>query len=1076
MSTGWGKITYTKDLKGRYQSALDKKQLPPEIDQILRSNGILKNGTIDENLLRRYLVRNVFFHISGVRNRTLLKAKGESIIMSMDDDAPPETYVVKEEERERVRQERLQARERWMKVLMREAGELLGESIDTEEELYKLLANVKGSMKGKVDSLMERYFGYDPMSRAGRIPLAMGEIKVREEQMLDQDGWGKKLGISHQRYHGLMTPLPSYMLTVSDFVYPRPRTEKKQGQFDVLPVNVHRMGDLIGKKAGETNLPLMGSPLDRRGDLRGTMAQPVEVAKREALADKTVSYVAAPFVEDQDTSGIAQFIRYLEIERKKAANLQHANQSALLVEGIGGFIADTYVIFNRSALSNDIVSPSIGRDLRLEEPPYIVWVKSPMLENKLTVAYSPVAGGQQREIAERMYDINHQDYTEVVGVIARATYERAVRRFYKALESRPDLQGEGKHYQRLRFLGQLYMEEAQLFEITEEQRMFLDVQRKARAMMLGELSKQKAQLIQRLSNEPGNTQLAQEIRDIDLIFVQYAESFTFYHSKDQRNFDYSPKTDQSDYFYKVLVKDGKLNWERVQPYLEVDNERGLKVAKKTEWLKHSTKISGQSDMENFKPGEAIEIETGRTIILSQTPQEGDEFIVPVLFTQMEAEFTDNVRKKAADQIRSDGELLIVWPDLVDVAIPWQKDAEVHAKVGNDENIIQRIHELSDQTVELKTADAQAKTPFRYSFYQQPNRRLHKGSFSLQLNPDRKGKRPSQYSGNGIKQEFDANKFNYNKIPSEEVISEDQINGMNVTTVVNVSPFAEGHFLLVPERAAGHPQYLDKSDYLLMALERMAASSKSNLKITYNSLGAFASINHLHFQGFYYGGDLREQEPWNDGQLPVERMERQEIATVDGVKISQVQDYPAHALAFASNDNVKLAQTVFKYVNILNERSIAYNILITKKEVIVLPRKFEFANSLGAGTAVLEMAGEFIAFDQETVEQVTEESIKRELKDTAIEQDLFDQTVTKLTDQAMRSNTGGIDLNAKNMGLDITKDSKRVEIKFDAAMVAEFQRGDFSGVVPVILRITPVQSLLPILGLGTGLEATELARK
>ncbi len=60
--------------------------------------------------------------------------------------------------------------------------------------------------------------------------------------------------------------------------------------------------------------------------------------------------------------------------------------------------------------------------------------------------------------------------------------------------------------------------------------------------------------------------------------------------------------------------------------------------------------------------------------------------------------------------------------------------------------------------------------------------------------------------------------------------------------------------------------------------------------------------------------------------------------------------------------------------------------------------------------------------------------------------------------------GGIDLNAKNMGLDVTKDGNGVEIKFDPAMVAEFQQGDFSGIVPVIIRITPIDNVLPILGL------------
>jgi hypothetical protein len=69
--------------------------------------------------------------------------------------------------------------------------------------------------------------------------------------------------------------------------------------------------------------------------------------------------------------------------------------------------------------------------------------------------------------------------------------------------------------------------------------------------------------------------------------------------------------------------------------------------------------------------------------------------------------------------------------------------------------------------------------------------------------------------------------------------------------------------------------------------------------------------------------------------------------------------------------------------------------------------------------------------------------------------------------------GGIDLNAKNLSWDIAKDSKGIDMKFDPAMIAEFQRGDFSGIVPVIISIKPIASALPILGLA-GSQSTQQA--
>ncbi|OGW96699.1 MAG: hypothetical protein A2Z81_01730 [Omnitrophica WOR_2 bacterium GWA2_45_18] len=80
------------------------------------------------------------------------------------------------------------------------------------------------------------------------------------------------------------------------------------------------------------------------------------------------------------------------------------------------------------------------------------------------------------------------------------------------------------------------------------------------------------------------------------------------------------------------------------------------------------------------------------------------------------------------------------------------------------------------------------------------------------------------------------------------------------------------------------------------------------------------------------------------------------------------------------------------------------------------------------------------------------------------------------DEALLSK-GGIDLNADKMNLDVDKSSTGVDIQFDPAMVAEFEAGDFTGVVPVILQIVPLASPLPLLGMEPAgkEEEVELSR-
>ncbi len=70
--------------------------------------------------------------------------------------------------------------------------------------------------------------------------------------------------------------------------------------------------------------------------------------------------------------------------------------------------------------------------------------------------------------------------------------------------------------------------------------------------------------------------------------------------------------------------------------------------------------------------------------------------------------------------------------------------------------------------------------------------------------------------------------------------------------------------------------------------------------------------------------------------------------------------------------------------------------------------------------------------------------------------------TSMVDAAMPA-PGGIDLNTKNMTTNLSGD--KINIQFDKAMIESFKRGDFTGVRPVILNVTPIQSVLPLLGLA-----------
>jgi hypothetical protein len=62
----------------------------------------------------------------------------------------------------------------------------------------------------------------------------------------------------------------------------------------------------------------------------------------------------------------------------------------------------------------------------------------------------------------------------------------------------------------------------------------------------------------------------------------------------------------------------------------------------------------------------------------------------------------------------------------------------------------------------------------------------------------------------------------------------------------VSPIEYGHVLLIPRVLERLPQRIDPESFLL-ALHMAAEAASPYFRLGYNSLGAFATINHLHFQ-------------------------------------------------------------------------------------------------------------------------------------------------------------------------------------------------------------------------------------
>ncbi|CAB3251589.1 unnamed protein product [Arctia plantaginis] len=267
--------------------------------------------------------------------------------------------------------------------------------------------------------------------------------------------------------------------------------------------------------------------------------------------------------------------------------------------------------------------------------------------------------------------------------------------------------------------------------------------------------------------------------------------------------------------------------------------------------------------------------------------------------------------------------------------------------------------------------------FRYKIDKLEERFVNE-KYLILLNPDRNTKRRAPEEMNNICQQFDKNKFNFTKVPSNEILFSIEDKGSDVHTVlVNVSPISRYHSLLCPSVNKCLPQVVTVES-LALAVEIMFIAENRNLRILFNSLCGFASVNHLHYHLFIEENDFYvEKVTWQHVNSRVYRLD---------------ETYPVPAFCFEVQRHSILETTmdIYKVLEYFLKNSIAHNILLTRRhrldavddavKVIIWPRKsttgakqFSFIN-----VAVLELSGWFSVHDEEHFKNLTAEDLEKEL--------------------------------------------------------------------------------------------------
>jgi hypothetical protein len=241
-------------------------------------------------------------------------------------------------------------------------------------------------------------------------------------------------------------------------------------------------------------------------------------------------------------------------------------------------------------------------------------------------------------------------------------------------------------------------------------------------------------------------------------------------------------------------------------------------------------------------------------------------------------------------------------------------------------------------------------------------RVDVGEFQLQYNPMRgyRPRRMARKKSMPLCVPFDPVGFHYAQPYCEdEVFLTTLLSGLKVDLLFNRYPFAPYHFLWIPDRFGQHNQFLDRTkDSLILKEARdyvMEDGKDSSIRLCYNSTGAHASVNHLHFQGFLI------TEHW---QPPFEKCIRNHIK-LRGGSSGPLECYFKGVQWLSKNNSVEELQSFIGKMNACNR---PYCLYITPEGIACFPRqpqdyapyiKLLEQSPLTTGFAFFEMLGEII---------------------------------------------------------------------------------------------------------------------
>ncbi|XP_076817886.1 GDP-D-glucose phosphorylase 1-like [Clavelina lepadiformis] len=356
----------------------------------------------------------------------------------------------------------------------------------------------------------------------------------------------------------------------------------------------------------------------------------------------------------------------------------------------------------------------------------------------------------------------------------------------------------------------------------------------------------------------------------------------------------------------------------------------------------------------------------------------------------------------------------------------RKSSQVLVQISNKKAYMSTFNEVLLE----KWNNAHSNGICRYKLKIKCKRLPGKLNFIIQSNSQRVQNRRTPETFSSVSMPFNKDKFNFTRLSPEEIlfkVAQGSVNSHSSSeylsnyqsddfAVINVSPFAVGHTLLVPDLSQCRPQILN-GYAVKLAIHVHCLSQNSNFIIGFNSMCGQASVNHLHLHFCYLNIDGDEfADGLSDSRLLIQQPLTASKQLSERCYLCEATPLPSFLFQVAFVEEIgPVADDVAVIVSYFVKENIAHNMSIVrappvnlghyesseKEQCLVLrvflwPRKLSFTRKTGeVNTGAFELSGHALV-PEEQFDTISEEELLLRIKSVAIPDVTCNEIVTQVS--------------------------------------------------------------------------------